>query len=237
MSARQTPHASDDRLIDLAVGLLPAQEATASLAHLGTCAACEQRFREIAGERARIEAEREPAVAGPRWTWVAGAASVAAVLLIGLLSISREPTRSGPPAYWLPTDREATVLRADVEPESTAEQARALSVYRSRDAARAATMLREARVSESHERLRDLYLASALELSGEPARAAEVLERLDETGLPEPWRSQARWVEYRVACAIGDAVRAERKLQELRSASGEIGRLARLEVERRAGGR
>jgi len=129
------------------------------------------------------------------------------------------------------------VLRADGEAESSTELARALAVYRSRDARLAASLLREARVSESHERLRKLYLASALALSGDAAQASAVLDGLDETAFPEPWRSQARWVGYTVACAVGDAGGAERRLRELRSASGEIGELARREIERRAGAR
>jgi hypothetical protein len=239
MSARQTSHPSDDRLIDLAVGLLPAQEATASLAHLGTCAACEQRFREIAGERARIAAEREPEVRARTrvWAGVAAAAAAAVLLSIALLPGPRHGVEAGPPPYWLPTDRDEAVLRADGEAESSTDLARALAVYRSRDARLAATLLSEAQVAESHERLRKLYLASALALAGDAAQASTVLDDVDETAFPEPWRSQARWVGYTVACAVGDAARAEERLHELRSAKGEIGDLVRRERERRAAAR
>ena len=237
MSARRTPHPSDDRLIDLAAGLLLGPEAAACLAHLGACATCEERFRGIAGERARVEAERAPAVRPRTGRWVGAAAAAAALLVIALLAGPRQEALAGPPPYWLPTDREEAVLRADGEAESSTELARALAVYRSRDARLAASLLREARVSESHERLRKLYLASALSLAGDAAEASAVLEGLDDTAFPEPWRSQARWVGYTVACASGEAARAAALLHELHSARGEIGELARRETERRAAAR
>ena len=237
MSARQTPHTSDDRLIDLAVGLLPVSEKAACLTHLGACALCESRFREIAGERARVEAEREPSIRARKWRWVGAAAAVAALALLALLPRPGRETPLGPPPYWLPADREQSVLRADRDAVASTDLARALAAYHSRDARLAASLLREAQVPESHERLRQLYLASALALAGDAEQASAVLDRLDEASFPEPWRSQVRWVGYTVACATGDAARAAERLRELRHAKGEIGELARREIERRAGAR
>ncbi len=231
MSAQPTHHATDDRLIDLAHGLLDAEESSACLAHVGRCRTCEDRFRAIAGERARLVAERQPAPVASHRPWLVAAASLAALLVLAAaLRFGRD--EGGPPSYWLPIEREQAVLRSDADGTAPAELARALAAYESGDAGRAARLLREARVPKAYGPLRNLYLASALELDGEPAEAAAVLERLSIDTLPEPWRTQARWVAYAAARAQGQDQRAATLLDRLARAAGPIGDLARDERER-----
>jgi len=231
MSAQPSPHATDDRLIDLAHGLLEPVESSACLAHLGRCAACEDRFRAIVGERARVAAEHALPLATSRRR-VFAAAVVAALLTTAVLLGIRRDAEPGRVAYWLPIEREEAVLRSEAESDSGAEIGRGLVAYRSHDAALAVRLLAAARVPQDHEPLRDLYLASALELDGRLAEAARVLDRLNVDTLPEPWRTQARWVDYRVARGLGDDGRAAALLGRLESAPGEIGDLARRERER-----
>jgi hypothetical protein len=223
-------HATDDRLIDLAHGLLEPAERSACLAHVGKCSACEVRFRAIAGEHARLAAEVAPSISS-HGTRYAVAASIAALLLVAAaLRFGR--TTDAPAPYWLPIEREQAVLRSHGDGEAPAEFARALEAYAQQDARRAARLLREANVPKEYLPLRDLYLASALELGGDAAEAQAVLDRLHIDTLPEPWRTQARWVDYTSARDQDQDDRAAALLETLARASGEIGELARRERER-----
>jgi hypothetical protein len=224
-------HATDDRLIDLAHGLLEPAERTACLAHVGKCGACEERFRAIAGQHARLEAEGAPPVASHRTRYVV-AASIAALLLFAAALRFGRSADAGPASYWLPIEREQAVLRSHGDTEAPADLARALEAYAKQDAARAIALLREADLPTEYKPLRDLYLASALELDGQAAEAGAVLERLRIDTLPEPWRTQARWVAYSVARAQGQDDRAAALLEAVARTKGEIGELARRERER-----
>ena len=231
MSAQPTPHASDDRLIDLAHGLLDPDASSACLAHVSRCDDCEARFRAIAGERARLVAHAAPAPVARR-SRILVAASIAALLLFAaVLRFGREG-HAGPSPYWLPIDREQAVLRSSAEAETPGDLSRALAAYEQEDAALAVRLLTAAEVPAEYEPLRNLYLASALELDGQATAAAAVLDRLYVDTLPEPWRTQGRWVAYATARARGENDRAAALLERIAHVPGEIGELARRERDR-----
>ncbi len=238
MNPRPREHATDDRLIDLAHGLLEPAEAALCLAHVSGCGPCEERLRAVARERAHLVAEHAPGVARPAMHGAiraggVAAAVVAACLIVVALLPSASRTEPQPAAYWLPIDREEAVLRSDGDVDASQDLAQALAAYRGRDVARATELLIEARVSPSHEPVRDLYLASALALGGHFAEAAPVLDRLHVDTLPEPWRARARWIAYSVARATGDSAAAAALLERLAGAAGEVGELARRESDLR----
>ena len=224
-------HATDDRLIDLAHGLLEPAERSACLAHVGKCSTCEERFRAIAGEHARLDAAGAPPVSSHRVRYVV-AASIAALLLFAAALRVGRATDVGPAPYWLPIEREQAVLRAHGDAEAPADLARALEAYAKQDAPLAVELLRAADPPAEYKPLRDLYEASALELGGDAAEAQRVLDGLHVDTLPEPWRTQARWVAYASARDQGQDDRAAALLETLARASGEIGELARRERER-----
>jgi hypothetical protein len=233
MSAQPTHHATDDRLIDLAHGLLDPEESSMCLAHVGKCRTCEDRFRAIAGEHARLVAHAAPAPVGRRRPILVAAASLAALLVLGAALRFGRTSDAGPSPYWLPIEREQAVLRSHSDATAPADLARALAAYEKEDARLAARLLNEAEIPEEYEPLRDLYLASALALDGRAAEAAAVLDRLHIDTLPEPWRTQGRWVAYAIARARGDDDRAAALLERVARANGEIGDLARRERWRR----
>ena len=224
-------HTTDDRMIDLAHGLLEPGEASACLAHLRRCGECEERFQAIAGEHARLVAEREPPVESRR-AWIAVGASAAVLLVAAFLWRGAPRPDADPAPYWLSIAREETVQRAKTAASLPGDLDRALAAYEGRDARLAVRLLEDARVPPGHEGLRDLYLASALERTGETERAATVIERLVVDTLPEPWRTEARWVEYTIALRAGRTGRAAELLERLERVPGAIGDLARAERTR-----
>ncbi|HKQ60076.1 MAG TPA: hypothetical protein VJS92_02250, partial [Candidatus Polarisedimenticolaceae bacterium] len=75
MSDAASLHLSDDRLIDLALGVVASAERGVDVQHMAGCTDCERRFREVCLEsviaRGRGAALRRRAT----WRWVAAAAA------------------------------------------------------------------------------------------------------------------------------------------------------------------
>src|SRR5262245_3989737 len=124
-------HLSDDRLIDLAAGLLTGADASPLLAHMQTCASCEARFREVCAELERPKPGDAAVRRLPTW---AGFAVAAAVVLAVVLAPrpDREPAQTLE-GYWLPVEAEAGNVRAPGANEDEARIAEATEAYRRQD--------------------------------------------------------------------------------------------------------
>ncbi|HKQ62296.1 MAG TPA: hypothetical protein VJS92_13475 [Candidatus Polarisedimenticolaceae bacterium] len=244
MSTRTPGHVGDDRLLDLLHELLTPETAEATLAHLRECAECEERFRVLAAERETLRTRPRPrlvdgrvqlagAARGRRGLLfgVLGTAAAALLALVLLPQLSRQAT--APARYFLPVDEHETRARSRQLAEDGADVLAAIEAYRRHDVQRALAELLRARVPEGYRDLHSLYLASCLELSGQPVEALGLLEALNVATLPQPWRRRAEWIEYRAWHARGDEARAAELLERLAAAPDEIGELARSERARR----
>ena len=245
-------HLDEDLLLDLAHGLLPANEADMALAHLRRCPGCDERFRIEMQVRERARAAGTPAIDVPLSArrgesvgppvrggfpvgWRVGAiAAAAAVALIALVVPRAVKDRSRDvPDYWLPLDRgEITLVRAQASPDGLEEMRLGLQAYDRRDASASLELLGRANVPESYRPLRDLFRASALLHVDRPADARFVLEGLRIHAMPEPWRDRAQWLLYLALRRMGELARAEQLRAVLAEMPGEIGDLARAEGKR-----
>ena len=234
-----TVHPLDEsNLIDLAHGLLPESERERLLDHIRSCEQCENAFRDVVRERERARAVDWPISRVPRasrarlagWTAVVAAATVA--LLVVLPRLNHQPT---PAQYWIPVEQEATVLRSTNEQSGRTAVGGALDAYLRHDAATAVVELQAFHApseSETSRTLRDLFLASALVNDGRYHEADDVLSRITIESMPTQWRRQARWVRYMTWSQMGLTSEAHGLLEQLQHEDGEIGRLARGELER-----
>jgi len=190
-------HLDDARCADLVLGLAPADEAAADLAHAARCPACEARLRAHAAAHDRARArEREGSgrVLRPNVPWwrrpAAGALAAAAVLAVAVAApwLARRAERSDAPFAWLTSGAGVVQRAAGADPRLLA----GLEAYARRDAAAAERELSAARASGSAEAARRVFLASAVLARGDHARAIELLESVNyEFDVPEPWRTEA----------------------------------------------
>ncbi len=204
------PHLDDARCADLVLGLLPAREREAALAHASECPACESRLRAhaSAGERARADAPGRatvtplPAPRPRRTAWAALAAAAAAAIAVGVFTWPHPggPVDAGP---WLPDPGQEIRTRSDAATDP--HLAAGLSAYRDRDLARACAELRAARTEGPAEALRKLYLGHAMLASGDADGAASVLRGVEWRFVPEPWRRDGFATLARALRASGHA--------------------------------
>jgi hypothetical protein len=228
MTRASREHLDPDRCLDLIHGLRDAATADRWLAHLAGCPACERLFRESLMDLA--EARAVPAPAGPPRrgarrlipSLAAAAISVAAVWWV----LSRPPDLPEAPALRIPVSEQTTLLRSLESPPDDRLR-RGLAAYRSGDDANAVRLLGEARTSGEADRLRRIYLASALQLQGHSAAAIAELDGMDTGTLPEPWRSAARWTQAAALLSEGQAPEARAILGELAEGKGAIAAEAR----------
>jgi hypothetical protein len=245
-------HLDEDLLLDLAHGLLAADQAEIALAHLRRCPSCDERFRvEVrVRERARAAGAPRPATVAAiarggkphertragfpaRWGAVAIVAAAAVALIAVILPRTWTARSESIPDYWLPLDRgEITLLRAPSSPDALGEMHLGLQAYERHDAAASLALLERASVPESYRALRDLFRSSALLHVGRPEDARLVLEDMRIHAMPEPWRDRAQWLLYLALRATGERERAEELRIGLASMPGEIGDLARAEGKR-----
>ncbi len=235
MTRASLSHPGDDRLFDLAHGLLPGDEGKACFDHLAACPACEERFRGMARDRHRalsmepgtVEPVRSSILGRFHWRRAALALSAAAGIVVAVLSLSGR--QSGPTPYWLPIEVNNTLLRSGPAPE---RYARALEAYERRNAARVVAILEGEPIPPQDLYMRLVY-ASALLLEDRTSRAKEELQSLRIDRLPEPSRRRARWLLYTSQRRLAEHEKADALLAELAADSGEIGDLARAEIVRR----
>jgi len=248
--AQRTGHLDEDRLIDLAGGLLPAEESRPALRHLRECIDCEKQFRTVAIEWERVRMNDEPVRIDGRLELapqpsaratrrgrrpllpILVAGTIAAGLLLAVLLVPA-PTLDAPIPWRLPVDQTYLRARADAAADGAGNLATALDAYRRGRPERAVELLSAAQVPERYEALREIYLASALILDNRPGEAEPVLERLEVESLPPPWRQMAQWLVYVTVEERGETERAAALLEQLVDAPGEVGEVARAERERR----
>jgi len=214
-----TAHPSEDRLLDIAAGLVAKGAAADDLAHLYACPDCEQRFRSICRD---LERSRLARPAPRRKAWIAaGLAAAAAIVAAILVPLARTPAVPDPATYWLPVDSETIELRTgrtDVERSAFAEAAGA---YRDHDAARVVRLLSGKDIPESHDPLRLLY-ASALLKTGDARGSLRELAALKVETLPQPYRDRALWIKLGALRVLSRDDEARAIAREMSERPGEF---------------
>ena len=213
-----TPHhPTDDRLIDLVRGLLPARAAEETSAHLRDCVGCEERFRTFLRDREELRASPRPMLAGGRFELPQGSPDTAAapaarpwwhrrrILAAGVVAAAVAallvalPTKRFEPGtvYWMPDDFVGSVSRSGTGPGVDLEPVR--RAYVARDAS--ATLREVGRLdlsdaSPAMAATATLYRASALLNTGRPRDALDALSTLEIELIPTRWRQEAMWMVY-----------------------------------------
>jgi hypothetical protein len=241
-------HIGADRCLDLVLGLLSADEREATLAHIRSCAACEQRFRATAADQAHAESEmatslrRLPATSPierrrpARAYMIAAAASIVAIL--GVARFAWTPSHQGklievasprlPPAQLRGAVREFGTSSAD------SVLLRGLQAYDRGDMLAARELLRAAQATGSWESVRRIYLAGALLELEDAAGAAAVVHEVDLRWVPEPWNSEARWTLALALARSGRRSAADSILAILSRETGPVAERARARRSERA---
>lgn len=227
----QTAHVSEDRLIDLASGLVAEADEPVLLRHLETCPACEDRFRRTCreAELARLQKPARPVRAAWRG-WVAAAA--AAVLATGALALwgSRQGAPT-PSEYWFPLEGEHVELRTGELTEEAQVFDQAAEAYRAKDAARVVSLLDGHDIPLAQDPLK-IALASALVKTGQPQQALAVLDELQVGTVPQPDRDRASWIKVAALLATGRGPEATSIARDLASRPGEFQERARRLTEK-----
>jgi len=219
-------HVSEDRLIDLAAGLLSGPESEPALAHLRACPACEETFRGVCRdlERTRLRAapsRRRVALIG---TVAALAAAVLAAAVV--VPLWRSSRAVDPRAYWIPIETEPVDLRAAPPAADDALFVQATEAYRRHDARKVVELLAGRAIPEAQDPVRLLY-ASALLKTGDAAGTLQALEPLRIPSLPQPYRDRAKWVQLGALHALSRDDEATALAAELAARSGEFADAAR----------
>ena len=218
-------HVPDERLIDLASGLVAEAETPALLSHLEVCPECESRFRRTCreAELARLRAPAgRPRRRAPLWS----AAAAAAVLLVAALAFVWNRSAAPDPAgYWFPLGTDTVGLRTgEVDADRAAFEA-ATDAYRRRDARRVVELLEGKAIPEAHDPLK-IALASAYVKVGQATKARELLEAMEIASIPRPDRDRAQWILLSALQAEGKAEEARAIAADLASRPGEFSEAA-----------
>jgi hypothetical protein len=248
-STNPIDHPDDEVLADLAMRVLPGNDARRALDHMASCPECETRFQRIAADweqsAARagelsgrtirdIVARPSPSLADvlrrPVMRWAIGAAAVVVAALILLPIRTNGPETPGPtrlpllthdvlPRSVLPTDQNDALLEG-------------LDAYARDDFRGAIDALQAVETTGPVEALRRVYLASAFVFEGQCDEAIEILEGVPLDAVPDPWSAEALWTQYIALSDCGRATDAERVLRDLAVYPGEPGERARSIIER-----
>lgn len=242
-------HLDDDTCVDLAAGLIGDDEAARLLDHAAGCPECEERLRRAVAGFESVRAAGAPArgaggarrlptaparrrfVGSQRALGVVVAALV--VVVAAVLWMAGPFHRAGHNAivYWLPAASEFRSLRSAAGADSAFWSG--LDAYDARNTAEAARQLRSAQTSGAYEDLRQIYLASALSLTGHHADALTVLDSVAPDALPDQWRARALWIRYVCLDALDRDAQARMLLRELAALPGPIGDRARAASDHR----
>lgn len=217
-------HLPDDRLIDLATGMLPAGAEAEALRHLEACPACELRFRETCrdAELARLRGPRRRRRVRLPW-WASAAAAV--LLLAALAFVWSRPATPDPADYWLPLGTDTVGLRTGAaDPDPVLEAA--TRAYLRRDAGRMVALLEDKVIPSTHDPLK-IALASALVKTGRAADARAMLDGMDIPTIPQPDRDRARWIRCAALLGEGKTAEARGALEDLAARPGEFSDAAR----------
>jgi len=222
-----------DTATDLLAGTLPTDRRDAVVDHLRRCGDCETRFRELAAHRERrrgaippLPLRRSPAPPR-RWFGVVAAAAVLALLMLW----PHDDPDPGLAPLALPAHAETMLVRARDDDAMRTRLADGLRAYAHGDYDRAADLLDDLTAEGTEAAVRDVYLGSALALTGRDARALSVLD--DETidAIPDPWGNESRWTLCGVLHRLGHRARADSMLQVLADEPGPVGDRARRYLE------
>jgi hypothetical protein len=235
-------HLEEDEVIDLLHGLASPDQRRAALEHLGRCPRCERLFGDRLREREQLRAAglpqelttvlpRTPA-ARSRPARVAALVAAAAVCIATWLVVSHN---HGGDAYWAPIEIEAHATRSG-DPVRNERFERALAAYQRHDAAETIAILGNVSYdfpnADTADILEGLMLASAYANDGQPEDALRILELLELTTIPLPWRNRGHWIEYQSLRQLNSEPEARRLLETLAEASDEVGAMARRELAR-----
>ena len=218
-------HVSEDRLIDLAAGLLPLNVSAPLLEHVRGCAECEAAFRGVCAEWERSRLRPAATVASRRWLRPAVAIAAAVLGIAILIPFLTTKTTPEPMAYWLPVEG-AVDLRAAPHDTGADVFATATEAYKKRDAEKVVALLRDRPLTESQDVLR-LLLASALLKTGAAEESLEALDALRIPTLPQPYRDRAKWVRIGALRAASREPEALDVARDLASHEGEFQAAAR----------
>jgi len=255
MSPERPVHPGDDRLLDLALGLLGPEEARAERAHLASCPACAARVRESAaslawaraqaGDRTAVLASAEftdaVATRAPRaarrpargrWLLLAAAFLAIAGTFVLLRPILR-------PAGWsrdihaLPVSEVVGLARGERgEDGADSTMRRGLDAYARGDWEGARRALAGFATTGPAEQARRIYLGSALLELGRAADAAATLSRVEPVQVTEPWRSESRWMLAQALARSGRRASADSLLRALAETPNEVGERAQQAIGR-----
>ena len=223
-------HPTEDRLIDLAAGLLPPSADAEILRHLESCADCEARFRTICRDAELARLLKPAARPASRWRFAAVAASL--LLIAATIALSTRPSgHTDPAAYWFPVELETVGLRTGAPEGDEAVFHDAVEAYKRHDPDRVVMLLGDRPIPEALDPLK-IMLASALVKAGEPAKAQALLTELRIDTLPQPDRDRASWILYTALARAGKSSEARRLAESLASRPGEFSEPARREAAR-----
>lgn len=208
-------HLDDTRCADLHLGLLPAGERAAALAHLAACPACESRLRAHVGAAERAAADAPGARARvvtpiawyrrPATAWLAAAAAV--LVIAGTIPMLRPAPRVSDAPSHLPSPGAAVGTRAG-EGED-AHLTAGLDAYARHDLAAAERELSAARTTGGAEPLRRVYLADVKLALGDAHAAIALLRGVRWLDVPEPWRHDAIALYARALRRAGEGASAD----------------------------
>lgn len=237
-----TSHPGSDRLLDLALDLLPADVRQATLDHLLRCASCDKEFQSIMASHVRAEAQQQevfalhpveglPArrVAPTVRPWML-AAAVAAMALGGtwFAAHNRAPSR---PAVDLTPHLPVTELRGVIRSSATssADSAilRGLDAYNRGDLTSARRLFGSVTTRGPMESVRRIYLGSLRMQQGDAEGARSILLDLPDYFVPEPWRSEARWTLAMALARSGHGAAADSLLGVLSAEEGPVAERAK----------
>ncbi len=220
------PHLDDDACTDLVQGYLTFAAQDAAFDHLRRCHACEEAVRQRAAELERLRAatyalERPAKPRATRWIPIAAAAAVALVAFAALLPFARKPQPT-PEIGWLPAANDLTVLRGGVADSNLIS---GLEAYDRRDLTTAIALLRNPQAGGPYgpyERIRRVYLGSALAAAGEYREAVAVIQSVPSLAtVPEPWGQELRRAYYVSLRKSGDRQTADSLMRVLAAQTGE----------------
>jgi hypothetical protein len=141
------------------------------------------------------------------------------------LILGRSDDVAPSPAYRIPPGREIAGLRS-AETGPLERLRSGINAYDRGDDAAAVALLEETEAGSAYDELRRLYLAAARVALDRGADALPLLDSLEISTLPMPWRREARWFKAEALMQSGRSAEALVILQELASGDDEIAALA-----------
>lgn len=243
------PHLSDDRLLDLASGLLSKAEADDAIAHCRECDECDRRLQAFVKDREATRARPQPQFKNGRFSIPTAhaqphrepdrqpiyAVMVASLVIVFAVVFLLKPTPDIP--YWTSSTFTPTVPRAEEgsTPRMTLDVVEA--AYKARDGRATLAALDTLDLSKSTPATRAkaaVYRASALLNLKRPLEALDVLDLEMAGRFQSPVREEALWIVFLAQRELGDAKGMCETLSVLVDESGDKAKRARHELSQRS---